>query len=225
MSIQLKEFTSTLEATLSQATATKKDTLKLIDDAKKYEFCAVIGPRCYVNFIAERLKNTRTIVGAGCCFPAGHDPQEVKAMYAKYLVDHGAQEIDMVMNIGYFKSKMYKAVQADILCVRNAIGPNVPLKCIIEVGLLTDAEIREVCHLLMDSEVDFIKTATGLNGSTNIHQVELIANTVKGKIKIKAAGGIRTVKTVEQMRSLGVSRFGIGLNSALNIIDEINKNK
>lgn len=221
MKITAHQFARKTDATLSHATATKKDFLTLIQDAKKYEFYSIIGPRCYVPLAAEKLKGSNTLVGAGCCFPAGHDPTEMKAQAAKLLVAQGAQEIDMVMNIGYLKSKMYREAEQDILAVRSAIGERIPLKCIIEVCFLSDSEIREACQLLMNAKVDFVKTATGLHDPTTLHHIEVISKEVGDNLQIKAAGGIQSLDTVKKMLDLGVSRFGISIQNVRAILKEL----
>lgn len=221
MGITAYDFARKVDATLSHSTATKSDFLELISDAKKYRFYSIIGPRCYVPLAAEKLAGSQTLVGAGCCFPAGHDPTEMKAQSAQLLVSQGAQEIDMVMNIGYLKSKMYREIENDILAVREAVGESIPLKCIIEVCFLSDNEIRESCQLLINSRVDFVKTATGLYGPTTFHHIDVISKEVRDNIQIKAAGGIQTLDTVKQMIDLGVSRFGISIGNVHAILGEL----
>ena len=217
------QFSRMLDATLSHAGATLEDTLELIEFAKNHQFYSVIGPRCFVPLMAEKLRGSDTMVGAGCCFPAGHDPTEIKASYAKFLVEQGAKEIDMVLNIGYLKGKMYREAIQDIVTVKQAIGPTIPLKCIIETPVLTNQEIREASRLLLDVEIDSIKTATGFSGDTTLSHVKIISDEVRGRILIKAAGGIRDKETVYQMSELGVSRFGISFNNAKKIIQSLEK--
>lgn len=210
-----------LDATLSHAEATMDETLELIKLAKHHHFYSIIGPRCYVPLMEESLKGTDTIVGAGCSFPAGHDPTLIKAAYAKFLVEQGAKEIDMVLNIGFLKSKMYQEAEEDIIAVKTAIGESIPLKCIIETPVLTDQEIREASHILLDSGVEYIKTATGFQGKTTLHHVRILSDEIRGKVKIKASGGITNCETVFEMLDLGVSRFGISLSNVMKIIEEL----
>ena len=110
----------------------------------------------------------------------------------------------------------------DVRAVRDAIGPNVIYKCILEVCYLSDEEIQRACELLIDGGVDFVKTSTGKAGPTTLHHVEVIAKTCRGRVKIKASGGIRTKEAVERMIDLGVTRFGVGLESAIRIVEEAN---
>jgi len=215
------QFSQMLDCTLSHAGATLEDTLELIEYAKDHQFYSVIGPRCFVPLMVEKLRGSDTLVGAGCCFPAAHDPTEIKASYAKYLVEQGAKEIDMVLNIGYLKGKMYREASRDINTVKQAIGPTIPLKCIIETPVLSNQEIREASCLLIDTKADYIKTATGLSGNTTLSHIKLISDEVRGRIPIKAAGGIRDKDTVYKMKELGVSRFGISFNNAKKIIQSL----
>ena len=113
-------------------------------------------------------------------------------------------------------------VVRDVRAVRDAIGPNVVYKCILEVCYLNDDEIRHACERLIEGGVDYVKTSTGKAGPATLHHVEVMSEACKGRAKIKAAGGIRSIETVERMLDLGVERFGVGLESAVKIIEEAN---
>lgn len=126
------------------------------------------------------------------------------------------------MNISAFKSGLDDMVVRDVRAVRDAIGPNVVYKCILEVCYLNDDEIRHACELLIEGGVDYVKTSTGKAGPATLHHVEVMSGACKGRAKIKAAGGIRSIETVERMLDLGVERFGVGLESAVKIIEEAN---
>ena len=200
--------------------ATYGETKKMMDLAKKLHFYSIIGPRCYLDEMVADMKGTDVLVGAGCSNITGADPAEVKAAFAKWELAHGAQEIENIMNISAFKSGLDSVVEQDVRAVREAIGPDVVYKCILEVCYLSDAEIRRACELLIEGGVDFVKTSTGKAGPATLHHVEVMAKACRGRVKIKAAGGVRTMDTVEKMLALGVSRFGVGLESAVKIIDE-----
>lgn len=220
MSIHISEIARMTDVTLTGACSTKTELDELLDFAKQHHFYSVIGPRCYNAYIAEALAGTDTLPSSGCCFPAGHDPSEVKAFHAKYAVSEGIREIDMVMNLPYFKSGLYQSVVDDIRIVKDAIGNEILLKCIIEVCFLNDDEIRRACELVIDGGAEYIKTATGLQGPTTLHHVEVVAEAVKDRAKIKAAGGIRDIKTMEKMIDLGVDRFGISYQSVRKIFEK-----
>jgi len=148
---------------------------------------------------------------------------KIKVFQAKTLYKIGCDEFDMVMNIGWLKSKQYRKVEKDIQDVSNSIGKK-PLKVIIESMYLTDKEIINACKIIMNTEAEFVKTGTGwANNPTELRHVDKIARTVNGKKKIKAAGGIRNYDTICKMYELGVTRFGIGLNSAISIVEEAKK--
>lgn len=221
MSLSVSKFTRMLDGTLTNACATKSQLDELLKTAKQYHYYSVLGPRCFNSYVVKALEGTDTIPGSGCCVATGNDPTEVKAFHAKYAVSEGIKEIDMIMNMTYFKSGLKDLVVKDIKAVRDAISKDIPLKCILEVCFLSDKEIREACELLIEGGVDYIKTATGTQGPTTLHHIDVITSTVKGRVKIKAAGGIRTVETIEKMINLGVDRFGISHKNALNIIQEL----
>ena len=136
----------------------------MVEIAKKYHFYSVIGQRCYLDEMVERLKGTDVLVGAGCSNITGADPAEVKASFAKWHLSHGAQEIENIMNISAFKSGLDKMVVRDVRAVRDAIGPGIVYKCILEVCYLNDDEIRHACDLLIEGGVDYVKTSTGKAG-------------------------------------------------------------
>lgn len=222
MRISGHEFARMCDATLTGAVATHQEMLEMIKQAKKYHFYSVIGQRCYLDEMVEKLKGTDVLVGAGCSNITGADPAEVKANFAKWHLAHGAQEIENIMNISAFKSGLDDMVVRDVRAVRDAIGPNVVYKCILEVCYLHDDEIRHACELLIEGGVDYVKTSTGKAGPATLHHVEVMSEACKGRAKIKAAGGIRSIETVERMLDLGVERFGVGLESAVKIIEEAN---
>ena len=221
MSIKVQDFTNSLEAVLTGAMTTKDDLDELIKAAQNYHFCAMLGPRCFNAYFSRALEGSGVIPVSGCCFPAGHDPSEVKAFHAKYAVNEGIKEIDMVMNLPYFKSKMYNLVIEDIKMVKTAIGENIPLKCIIEAPLLKDDEIKLACELLYEGGADYVKSATGLQGVTTLHHVEVIAKAAENKLRIKIAGGIRTPEDVENILDYGVDRLGVSYKNAAKIIEEL----
>lgn len=220
MSFNLKTFTSMLDCTLTHPTATLNEIYQLLTSAKLYHFHTVLGPRCYNELIVKELKGTSILPCSGCSATLGHDPTEVKAYHASLAVSQGIKEIDMMINLSYLKSRFYKKVIEDIAAVKRAIGPDIPLKCIIEVPLLSDEEIITSCKLVMEGGAEFVKTASGLKGATTLHHIELIKKTIDSHIKLKAASGIRDTKTVQEMIDLGVDRFGINYNNTMNIIRE-----
>ncbi len=207
-----------LDGTITATGVTQEELRIFLQEAVQRDFYSVISARCYIPEIVETLKGSNTIPGSGCCLSSGADATHIKAYASAYNVSLGAQEVDIVMNINYFKSGMYKEVVQDIRSVKDSIG-RIPLKCIIEASILTDDEIRTACELVVEGGADFLKTGTGDEGPTTLHHIDLIAKVLKGRIKIKAAGGIRTPEIVEQFANAGVERFGISHRSVFRLLD------
>ena len=138
---------------------------------------------------------------------------------AKELKEAGCNEIDMVLNIGKLKSGMLNDIEDEIRQIKAAVSP-LPLKVIMEVVLLTDEEIKTASSIILKAGADYIKTGTGWAGATTLHHIDLIKETVGDAIKLKVAGGVRTLDTLLEMYQMGVSRFGIGYKSALSIMEE-----
>jgi len=207
----------------SIGTLTKKSEWEeMIEQAKQYHFFAINGPASYFPELVEKLKGTDTNPGFGCTRWSGADPTHIKAAAAKWAVDLGAQEIDMVMNQSYLVSGLYKEAEEDIRQVKQAIGDKA-LKVIIECCLHDDSTIQKAAEIIINAGADCIKTCTGTEGPTTMHHVELLAEITKGTpVWIKAAGGIRTIETVDKMLDLGVKRFGVSYRYAKALCDAAN---
>lgn len=221
MKITAHQFARMLDATLTGAVATEAQTREMMALAKQHDFYSVIGPRCYIPMMIEEMKGSNTLVGAGVSFITGADPTEVLEFFTKLHVASGVQEIEMIMNMSFMKSGLYDRLQRDVRVVRDNC-PGLPMKCILEVCYLDDKEIAKACDLLIDCGVDYIKTSTGKAGPTTLHHIDVMAKAIRGRAKIKASGGIRTIETVEQMYDLGAERFGIGVENAMKIIQQAN---
>ena len=204
-----------LDGTITATGVTRDEMVHFIQKAKEKEFYSIISARCYLPYLIEQLQGSKTIPGSGCCLSSGADATHVKAYAASYNVSLGAKEVDIVMNINYFKSHMYREVIQDIRAVKESIGA-IPLKCIIEASILSDSEIQTACELVVEGGADFLKTGTGDEGPTTLH---LFKDNIGSSIKIKAAGGIRTPETVEQFANAGVERFGISHKSVFRLLD------
>lgn len=211
-----------IDSTNVATLATKTEVDEMIRQAKEYHFFAVNAPASYFPYLVENLRGSDTNPGFGCCRWSGADPTRFKAASAKWAVGLGAKEIDMVMNLSYFKSGMYDEVVRDIGEVKDAIGKDHALKVIIECPLQSDEEIIKAVDLVIASGADCVKSASGMEGATTIHHVELLTKAAKGKIWVKAAGGIRDIETVDRMLDMGVQRFGINYRSAKRICDSAN---
>lgn len=202
-----RDILSKVDHTLLLQTATWKEIKAICDDGIKYETASVCIPTCYVkqakDYIGDKCK-VCTVVG----FPNGNYATEVKVFETKDALAKGADEIDMVINIGMLKAGEYDYVLNEIKAMKEACGDHI-LKVIIETCLLTDEEKIKMCEIVTEAGADFIKTSTGFStvGAT-FADVELFANHVGPKVKIKAAGGISSMEDAEKFIELGASRLG-----------------
>jgi deoxyribose-phosphate aldolase len=221
MGISVKEFAHLVDFTAVSAVATEDDVRELVDLAKKYKFIAIGVVPVFVKLAKELIGDSGILLGGSSGFPSGNDKTTIKVMQARDMLAAGCDEMDMVINIAYMKSHLFDKAKDDIKAIVDAID-GMLLKVILEVTYMTDYEIRKGCEIIAEAGADFVKTGTGwAPQSTTIEHVRLIKDTVGSSLQIKAAGGIRTLETVETMLSMGVTRFGIGKSSALKIVGEI----
>ncbi len=184
------------------------DILKLCDEAVKYHFASVCVYPCFVKAVKEYLKDTTVNVCTVVGFPNGMNTSNTKVYEAIEAVENGADEIDMVINIGALKDGNYDYVKQEIEEVRDAINGKV-LKVIIEECLLTDEEIIKMTEICNDAFVHFIKTSTGFDKSgATLHTVELINKHKGDLLEIKASGGIKTEKQALEFIEKGATRIG-----------------
>lgn len=221
MPINGHELARMTDLTLIKQLATKADMEALIANAKKYDTWVAVGLKCYIPMLVEGLKGTNTMVITGCSSRQGSDELETKISAAKRYIDLGIGEIENFMNYSYFKSKMYDEVVKDIRAIKDVAG-DMTYKVILETPQFNDEELKIACELCIDGGADFVKTGTGTLGATDVHTIEVISKALKGRAKIKASGGIRTLETVDAMLDLGVARFGIGMNSAIKLFEAAN---
>ena len=205
---------SYIDHTLLKADANKEQILSLIDEAKKYEFASVCVNPTWVKTAAELLKDSSVKVCTVIGFPLGASTSAVKAFEAKDAISNGADEIDMVINIGWVKSQQWEKVQEDIQAVFD-ICQAVPLKVILETCLLSEAEIIKLCEICKTIGVAFVKTSTGFNkAGATVEHVALMKRTV-GEMGVKASGGIRDTQTALNMIEAGASRIGASAGIAI----------
>lgn len=195
----------------------------LIAACKQYDIgCAFVMP-CYSEYLSKALKGTKTEFGTSLGFPSGQVETRTKVQEAEYFMSLGADQVDMVMNVGWLKSGWYDKVAEDIKAVRKATQ-GTSMKVIIEAMILTDEEITTASKIVMDCGSNFVKSGTGFSaGATTLHHVELMKAAVGDNCHIKVAGGIRDLKTVVDMYALGAERFGIGLAASIKIIEDAGK--
>ncbi|MFI3331138.1 MAG: deoxyribose-phosphate aldolase [Rikenellaceae bacterium] len=204
-----------------RAESTLSEINEVLAAAKKHDFICVFAMPSMVDKIAYEMSQMPTVLCGGVVgFPSGAETTAAKVFQAQEMKAKNCDEIDMVINIGKLKSGLLDEVKEDILKVKEVVSP-LPLKVIIEVALLTNDEIVTASKIVMEAGATFVKTGTGWAGSTTLEHVKLIKDTVGDNILIKVAGGVRDLKTLLTMHEMGVSRFGIGYNSALAIMKEL----
>jgi deoxyribose-phosphate aldolase len=199
-----------IDHTLLKADATADKITQLCMEARKYNFASVCINPTWVKLSADLLRGSNVKV---CCvvgFPLGATLPEIKVLETKMCIENGAQEIDMVINIGALKGRDSALVARDIRgVVTMAHGMGAIVKVIIEACLLTDEEKVIACLLAKEADADFVKTSTGFStGGATLHDVELMRKTVGSTMGVKAAGGISTKEDVEKMVKAGASRIG-----------------
>lgn len=195
---------------------------QIVDLAKKHRFICAFAMPCFTRYLVEKLKDEPDInVGGVVGFPSGADTTFVKVADAKEMMAEGVKELDMVINVGALKSGRYDIVKNDIRAVVEA-GGGIPVKTILEVAYLTDDEIAKASEIAVDAGASYIKTGTGWAGKpTTVDHIRLIKRTIGDAALIKAAGGVRTLDTLLEMVDAGCSRFGIGVKSVVNIMNEV----
>lgn len=205
--MDIKEILSKVDHTALSQGATWKDIKNLCDDGMKYSCASVCIPPSYVKkakeYVGDNLKIC-TVIG----FPNGYNTTAVKCFETNTAVKEGADEIDMVINIGMLKDERYDELLEEIKAVKKACDGKL-LKVIIETCLLTDEEKIKMCKIVSASGADYIKTSTGFStGGATREDIRLFSENVENGLLIKAAGGISSIKDAEDMLSLGAERLG-----------------
>ncbi len=205
--MELSEILAKCDHTLLTQTATWSDIRGICDDGMKYHTASVCIPASFVKqakeYVGDKLAIC-TVIG----FPNGYATTAAKCFMASDAVDNGADEVDMVINIGWAKEGKWEDITAEIAAIKKACRGKL-LKVIIETCLLTDEEKIALCKCVSDSGADYIKTSTGFSkAGATFHDVELFAAHVAPHVKIKAAGGISSLEDAEKFISLGASRLG-----------------
>jgi deoxyribose-phosphate aldolase len=189
---------------------------QLCEEAKKYGFKSVCVNSSRVAYVAQKLKGSKTLICSVVGFPLGAMTSSSKAFETTEAIEAGADEIDMVINIGALKSGEFSMVEDDIRAVRKAATGKTILKVIIETSMLTDEEKVKACELAEKAGADFVKTSTGFGGGgATVEDVQLMRKTVSPSVLVKASGGIKDFKTAQAMLAAGASRLGIGSSIAV----------
>ena len=195
-----------VDHTLLKPEATPADVMALIAEARALNVGAVCVSPSMLPVAADGL-----VVAAVAGFPSGKHHSLIKGAEARFAVENGAQEIDMVIDIGAAVAEDYDAVLSDIITVREGIGASTILKVILETAALSDAAIVECCRAAERAGADYVKTSTGFHpaGGASVHAVELMARTVGGRLGVKASGGIRTAEFAMALIDAGATRLGL----------------
>lgn len=205
--MDINEILSKVDHTVLSVSATNDDIISLCDDAKKYNTASVCIAPSFVKQAAEYLQGeipVCTVIG----FPNGYNTTETKCFETAEAVKNGADEIDMVINIGDLKAKNYDNILKEINLVKKSCGGRI-LKVIIETCLLTEEEKIKMCEIVSQSDADFIKTSTGFSKSgATFSDIALFKKYIKNGKKIKAAGGISSIADAEKFITLGADRLG-----------------
>ena len=201
--------TKLFDHTILKADATEAQVAKICDEALAHDFASVCVNQYYTKFVAEKLKGSDVKVCTVVGFPLGMSDTRVKAFETHAAIEDGAQEVDMVINVGALKDGKYDFVRSDIQTLKEVCGKDIVLKVIIETCLLTDEEKIKMCEIVTASGADYIKTSTGFGGGGATREdVALFAKHVGPNVKIKAAGGIANLQDAEDFINLGASRLG-----------------
>ena len=209
------EILKHVDHTLLKPIATWEDIQKICDESIEYNTASICIPSCYISRINEKYGdkvNICTVVG----FPLGYSTTEAKVLEAKQAIENGANEIDMVINISDVKNGDYDKVTAEIKALKEAVGDKI-LKVIIETCYLTEEEKIAMCKSVTDAGANYIKTSTGFGtGGATIEDIKLFKQHIGPNVKIKAAGGVKTVEDLEMFITEGCER--IRTSSAINLI-------
>ena len=202
-----KTILKTVDHTLLKQTSTWEDIKIICDDAMKYEVASVCIPPSFVKkakeYVGDKMQ-VCTVIG----FPNGYSTTEVKVYETKDAISRGADEIDMVINLGMVKENRFEEIEDEIKAIKEACGEKI-LKVIIETCLLTEEEKIAMCKCVTNAKADYIKTSTGFSsGGATAEDLKLFANNVGKGVLIKAAGGISDLETASQFIEIGATRLG-----------------
>ncbi|BDC99339.1 deoxyribose-phosphate aldolase [Persicobacter psychrovividus] len=202
------EISKFIDHTILAATATEAEVKQLCEEAKAYNFFSVCVNSAYVAFAAEQVKGTEVAVCSVVGFPLGMMSTAAKVFETQQAIKDGADEIDMVINVGWLKDGKFDLVKNEIELIKAACGDRV-LKVIIETCYLTDEQKIKASELSVEAKADFVKTSTGFGtAGATYEDIQLMKDAVKGNAKLKASGGVRSKEVAEKYIAMGVSRLG-----------------
>ncbi|MDN6640360.1 MAG: deoxyribose-phosphate aldolase [Tetragenococcus halophilus] len=210
------ELNRVIDHTLLKTDATKEEVLCLIEEAKRYRFYAVCVNPIWVFLAAQKLKREPTVVCTVIGFPLGANTSATKVFEAKNAIENGADEIDMVANIGALKSGMLEKAQADIQAVVDVVKHQAIVKVIIETSLLTREELIKACELVQTAGADFVKTSTGFSAEgAKIEDIQVLQEIVAPEIGVEAAGGVYTEDDALALTEAGATRLATNASVAI----------
>ncbi|POZ55668.1 Deoxyribose-phosphate aldolase 2 [Lysinibacillus sphaericus] len=209
-------YASMIDHTLLKAEATKEQIEKLCAEAKEFGFASVCVNPTWVKYCSELLQDSNVLVCTVIGFPLGANTTAVKVFETKDAIANGAQEVDMVINIGALKDQNFELVQADIAAVVEAAKGSAIVKVIIETCLLTEEEKVKACELSVAAGADFVKTSTGFStGGATAEDIALMRKTVGPELGVKASGGVRSLEDMQKMVEAGATRIGASSGVAI----------
>ena len=221
MILRAVDIASMIDLSCVKTTSSREDIEEMVDAAKRYGFGHVSVLQCFIPYTRQLLEAAPGVALVGnVSFPSGSDSTSIKVAQAREMLASGCDEIDMVMNIGKLRSGDAAEVEADVRRVIEAVHPT-PVKVIIEMMVLTPAEITQACNICVRAGASFVKTGTGwAERGTTLEDVRLVKSIVGDRLKIKASGGIRRLETLLAMYEAGARRFGVNLKSGIQIVEE-----
>lgn len=204
-----------IDHTLLKAESSQDQIKQLCQEAKAHDFFSVCVQPTWISLCKEELAGSGVKIATVIGFPLGANTTETKVFEAKDAIEKGADEIDMVINIGALKSGQGQLVEDEIRAIKEAIGDHI-LKVIIETCLLTEDEKIRACQLTLKAGGDYVKTSTGFStGGAKLEDVKLMKDQVKDQAKVKASGGIRDFATAQKMVEAGADRLGVSAGIAI----------
>jgi deoxyribose-phosphate aldolase len=220
MQLSYKDIPKFIDISAVRTDVTYEEIEEMARIAKKFHFICAFTMPCFTHRLAELLRGSDVLLGGTAGFPSGAGSTEEKVFCAIREKAMGCDEIDMVINVGALLSGDYEFVGKDIKAVVDAVNP-LPVKTILEIAYLNDEQIGKACELAVNSGVAYVKSGTGwASKPTTVQTIQVMREAVGERIRIKAAGGIRSLAVMEEMVEAGCNRFGISLNSALKILKE-----
>ncbi len=209
------ELNSYIDHTMLQPQAKETGIANLCDESRKYKFASVVVNPIHIGFAKENLKDSGIKICSVVGFPLGASMTEIKVAEARLIEKAGADEIDMVANIGWIQSRKIDKVAREVEEIRRALARRTVLKVILETPLTTPDLWPEAVEALISGGADFVKSATGFFGSTSVEHIRRLAAMAGGRVRIKAAGGIRTAAGALAMIEAGAHRIGCSASVAV----------